>query len=352
MSTQTNVWVKHIQKHYDLSDSLPECSRIHLTPSMRSALYDELLSSKYANKDTLHTYIDNALHINRYITPHFQVDIWIEDEKDIPIWDCTMQKVCKRLEALYSYFDSKMPRLFYDCIPMDIHKNLPSNKNTCVTTENVNGGYTYLNSNRIVLFRREELPKVMLHEYLHQVQGNADIRWTSKQLNDLYLLWNISYDGCSNTMNSCTTDVRINEAFVELWAWWFQIVFLSIETGIDFTLLYDIEVQFAYCQARKLYDHQTNCTNDKKAVWSEDTHSFSYHVLKAFLIWLVAQGITSLDNLTLDYSSDEIVGYIHTFWGRYLSSVLKKKTKKDISFKCPVHPYGVSTLRMTLLGDF
>ena len=36
-----------------------------------------------------------------------------------------------------------------------------------MTSENINSGFTYVNRNDIYIFRKEEFPKVILHELIH-----------------------------------------------------------------------------------------------------------------------------------------------------------------------------------------
>lgn len=339
--------IDQIKKHYSSSYSITY-SKTLLTSSMRNTMYDELSSSKYADRQILQQYIEAVEYISHYVTPHFQINIWISNDQKGTVWDAVMNRVCKRLETLYTYFQSSKAILFYDCIPVDITKHIPEDKQKCISTENINGGYTYLNGNRVVLFRKEELPKVMLHEYLHQVQGNADIRWSNDQLRDLYHLWDISFDGCSDTsMYKCSTDLRINEAFVELWALCFQVLFVAIDSGIDLQKIYDEEYAFSCCQARKVYEHQRMCSPDKR--WVEDTHSFSYHLVKTFLLWLVKNHHIPLESIHLNtYNSTVIVRYIHSYWEQYINAVIKNRRV----FKCQNGLYGASTLRMTLFGDF
>lgn len=157
-----------------------------------------------------------------------------------------------------------------------------------VEPENINGGFTYISlgeggSADIYLIRREEWPKVAIHEMLHHSKLNIpDSEWTP-YIADWYKTFNISMKGCGVGLGvGCQTDIRPNEAIIETWASILHCQALSKELGISLVKLLEAEVSHAVEQATRLVAHQRSLPNGQ---WSEGTHAWSYLVLRAALMW-------------------------------------------------------------------
>jgi hypothetical protein len=183
----------------------------------------------------------------------------------------------------------------------------------------------------VYLFRREELPKVVLHEYLHQIQGHKDLEWSHADMDFLKRVVGVSIP-----------DMRPNESIVEYWAWKHHWMFLSVETGIPWKILRKAETNYVLRQARRIWNHQKQCASS----WMEGTPVFSYYILKA--MYVVLGGNTRAQPpWRLDYSVPELNQWIHSHWTEW---------KKQLG-----EGHGVSvvsgnrkepmTARMTLLGD-
>jgi hypothetical protein len=145
-----------------------------------------------------------------------------------------------------------------------------------VGPRHVNGGYTYQQSNTVYIYRLEEWPKVMLHELLHHARAVQGIRWTKQNISSIYALFGIDTAGCPI---NCSTRLEPTEAVVEAWAIFLHTAYMSHETGRNFYRLLQDEMRWN--------DHHTRWILEKQAgmgAWREDTHAFSYIVLRGILL--------------------------------------------------------------------
>ena len=99
---------------------------------------------------------------------------------------------------------------------------------------NVNSGFTYLNKNDIYIVRKEEYPKVLLHELLHH---NKYIHSSFKEynINRLKKHFNII---ANNTFDP-------NETIVEFWATIIHLKHISEDYNLDFYKLYLDELKYS-----------------------------------------------------------------------------------------------------------
>lgn len=159
-------------------------------------------------------------------------------------------------------------------VPTNRPREKPS-EGDIVEPLHVNGGYTYVRGDKIYIYRLEEWPKVMLHEILHHVPELQGIRWGTAQLRTLYKTFEIDMQGCPD---QCRTALEPTEAVIETWAIFLHTVFMAVETGGDFVSLLRDEISWG--------DHHIRWILKKKGAgeWREDTHVFSYIVLRGVLL--------------------------------------------------------------------
>ena len=348
-SETKNIEKAYLQARSTISTSQLSYKKIPISSSAKASLLNELTTSKYltASPTELKEILDQTTIYYEWNLPFFSIQLWaIPDvQKTFDQWKSIFQRVLYRLETLRLYYEQKesktMNPVVFTCVPIDIKRELPTSSRVCVKSEHINGGYTFIGLNQIYILRKEECPKVMLHEYLHQIQGNADQQWTGPILQELYQKWSISTERCSPDMLTCSTMLRPNEAIVEFWAWIHQIQFISLEYSIPWIVLWNAEYDFVMGQIKKLIEHQKECSLDQQ--WREETHSFSYHVLKGFFAWCLQT--EHQIPVTLIYTIQNLLEKIRLKWTPYWNSLemdrpMYQKRKKHTS------------MRMTLFGDF
>jgi hypothetical protein len=147
-----------------------------------------------------------------------------------------------------------------------------------VDVYNINGGFTYPARNLIFVFRKEEFPKVFLHETLHHTRLDTHQKWNADDVNALYNFFRIDQTGCPL---DCDTQLTPNEAFVEAWANVYQLAFLTHEYRFSFDQMLKTEQRWACIQAKRLLRHQDAFFQS----WKEKTHAYSYIVIRSALLW-------------------------------------------------------------------
>jgi hypothetical protein len=130
--------------------------------------------------------------------------------------------------------------------------------NNFLSVKNVNSGFTYINRNEIFIFRKEEFPKVIIHELIHH-----DINIHSDYIEPEYkkkLLDHFKLDP------KC--ELILNEAIVELWATIIHLSNVSKEYNISFDELLKIELEYSLYKSNQILNlklksnlnlHYDNC---------------------------------------------------------------------------------------------
>jgi len=153
----------------------------------------------------------------------------------------------------------------------DVQKKFNSN-NEPLTFKNVNSGFTFLNKNDIYIFRREEFPKVIIHEILHH---DNKIHSDDFKDNNRDLLLN--YFNISNKAK-----LIFNEAIIEFWATIIHLSFVAIEYKIKFQQLLRIEIQYSLYKCFQILNLQSKMLNK---IWNDNSNIFAYIIFKTILLY-------------------------------------------------------------------
>jgi len=141
-------------------------------------------------------------------------------------------------------------------------------KNNILSYINVNSGFTYLNKNDIYIVRKEEYPKVLLHELLHH---NKYIHSSFKEynINRLKKHFNII---ANNTFDP-------NETIVEFWATIIHLKHISKDYNLDFYKLYLDELKYSLYKCYQLYNLPNNLLH------TSNTNIYCYVIFKTILLY-------------------------------------------------------------------
>ena len=198
-----------------------------------------------------------------------------------------LQRVIRRIVATINIFEISKKFNFW-LVPCKSNRLFPKRGN--VTPKHINGGFTYV-SNRVddttstvdvYVYRREEFPKVMLHETLHHSRIDTHNVWQTAEVDRLKSLCNIHHN----------TVFLPNEAVVELWAMIMHSSFVSIDFNMSYKRVIEKEQEWSMKQALRLLAYQyrgmkslnlDKSEKNSKYQWLEDTNSYCYIVLKAFM---------------------------------------------------------------------
>lgn len=189
-------------------------------------------------------------------------------------------------------------------LPCTNKRHLPK-EDKVITSEHVNGGFTFHHLGKVYIFRESEFPKVALHETLHNL-AQFDIRhWSNSDLVQLYKAFQVDTSGCSTAcMSCCHTQLEPNEAIIELWAVLFQILFIAIEMNFDNSTTMDmIKIEQRWAQ------HTSALLMERGAFqepWKEETHLFSYILIKSAMF----QNLEQFLKIPMPYDSKTMTSFI------------------------------------------
>ena len=149
-----------------------------------------------------------------------------------------------------------------------IKRKLPNKKGDSICAANINGGFTYINSNNVYIVRKEDYEKVILHELLHNHHDIHFEGWTNANIKQIKNMCGIAEKQY----------LLPNEAIIETYGIILNTIFYCIEHNMSFanfkkTLAKDKEHNIAI--AKKILNKQGNNK------WYEKTHSYCYIVLRA-----------------------------------------------------------------------
>ena len=216
--------------------------------------------------------------------------VWFITDKN-KIDKKTVDIVIKRIlhiKKVYSIDASTKPLYIYIWLT-DFKKTLPK-KGEIIGADNANGGYN--EGNTILIWRKEELPKVLIHELLHSF--NCQLQLFNK----------ISSNNNSNSNKNYIKkkfnikgSFSVDESYVETLATIYNCVYCCIENGkilpLDYLLTFlNNERIFSVRQVNKILNHY-NIHNLRELdieygngniVFKQDTNIFSYYIIKMLLL--------------------------------------------------------------------
>lgn len=277
------------------------------------------------------------------------------------------KKIATRLLFLSKYLSvEKLPmmRIYYTHHKKTLNY-LDKNKDIIYNPKNINTAATN-NSNLILIWRKEELLKSILHEAVHFY--NIDIK--NKSLVNKYN----SYFKEKININQHNY-VDIGEAYTETIANILNCIFYINEKQTNkiiknFSSNLKKEIQFSIFQSSKIFHYQKFTTfNDlfiKHQVneLNQNTNMFSYHIIKSCLLFNIYELLSNNSENKLEFNIDvfndeKIKGFDNivkssfendNYWKKYINKYinffLKKKTRKLNKF----NKKNIKSLKMTYLS--
>ena len=248
--------------------------------------------------ESKHLIIDSLNHKNDYIS--FVYEYYYNNNKGIKgtiTFNCKkkyldnvdniIKKIIKIVGFYVKYTENKKSVPDITIYYIDINKSLPKGskkkeKDIIFGKDIINSGFK--NHNNIVIYRNEELFKILIHELIHYYNIDEFIKEDNKVSN--YLLNNIY------NINTPKKELKIYEACTETIATILNIIFFSEKINMDNLInnLY-IEIIFSLIQNSKLFKY-VNIENSKdiyikykkSTKFKQNTFVFEYHYLKSKLL--------------------------------------------------------------------
>jgi hypothetical protein len=251
----------------------------------------------------------------------------------------------------------KINKIFnYWLIPTDANRWFP--KRGIIMPKHINGGFTYVTHTHvdthesaaayasaateyanIFIYRREEFPKVMIHELMHHsyvditTHTNTHTNTHTHTHNNLNIYENNAFINKLKMACEISTNTQFlpNEGIIEAWALILHSLFISLEYKIPFNTIMGIEKTWSTKQSARLLYYKNIHKNDKKNEWEETTNSYCYIVIKTLLI----QNIDACIN-------NSINGTIQLYIEKNIANYLEKLIPQNLKNK---------TFRITIFGD-
>lgn len=254
------------------------------------------------------------------------------------------------LNIITKYSNKHCSKILYiDIYLTNEKKVLPTKSQEIINPIHVNSAYTYgfcHATNHIVIYRKEEWFKVLIHETFHSFAL------------DEKLIANKHLDDKIQTIFPLNSKIMVNESYCESWAIIWNSVFhsfLAQPNNVNlflksFKYIYSYECSFSYYQVTKILHHFGLKYNElyenkrKYMTYKEGTNVFSYYILKSNTI----QNIN--DFLQLCGNDNNILLFNTTYdkYYHFIENTYKKFKYTDIEIK---NKETVRTLRMSVF-DF
>jgi len=231
------------------------------------------------------------------------LNILSQNKSDVPPY-LLLQRVIKRLYITSSIFNINKNFVFW-LIPTNKNRVFPTK--SIVMPKHINGGFTYINGGsnvNIYIYRREEFPKVMLHELMHH-----SLHDTNNNINDP--INNTMYINKLKTLCGIHEDTTFltNEGIIEAWTLILQCIYVSYEYNIPFNVLINSEKKWSLKQTSRILYHKKKHLNN---VWKETSNAYCYIVFKTFFIHNIDRFIYhSVNKSTYKYVYNNIIYFIN-----------------------------------------
>ena len=201
-----------------------------------------------------------------------------------------------------------------------------------LSVDDINTGYSW--SNNIVIYRKEELLKLIIHEMIHlldidvKYEGNSNMK--NKFLKSL----------CIESFN-----VLINESYVETWAIIIHMYIGLLEQKrnnyLNYEKYFKKTLLFNYNQVLKIlifyninnFEDILNGNGSCKRIIDFKMNLFSYHILKLLNLIIINKFIKRYSEKKLkniikkEYNFDEYIEYLSNNIGK-MSKIINKKLLK------------------------
>lgn len=298
-----------------------------LGADVRRMLMREFKGSKY-NVNEVTDCIKSASICTTISTSHITLNyVHKEKEKEpgnLDVPKTLLRHAVQRVQCMRMICNSTKPLTFW-LVPCLALKEFPA-QGKHVGVEHVNSAYTYANGNTVFIFRREEFPKVMMHEAIHHVCSiDTAMDWTQDHLGRIFEMFRVDH----------TTVLRPNEAIVEAMAELFHTAFIAVEYGLDAQMLHMREVNWSLQQAKRVLARQGS------GLWKEDTHAFSYYVLRSMFMFKPDEFLALCNINDVHIKIDKLLSFMREIY------TSKEYIKAIRGVRLPKH----TAFRMTVFGD-
>lgn len=280
-----------IYKKYDKKIKYIECKKID---------YKLPKEDSYFIGDTIKNKFDKLK--NQYEIKYDNIELYIITNKEINKIKNELINKIKIISSLKELFNRTNVYRKITIYDVNEKKHLPKKDNDTIGPSHCNSGYCnvlYSNDKNgsIVLYRNEELIKVLIHESIH---AN-------------FIDYNIIINQYKSNMNSkiCTKyNILLNEAFTETFACLINTILVNYYTKINIDKIYSNEVNYMLKTFIKLMNYYNIkkiddiiIKNGCRRYFKQNTNVFSYYVLKTLNYINIDNYLKIMDKYTNNFYS-------------------------------------------------
>jgi hypothetical protein len=286
---------------------------------------DQIINKTYLFKKSSFTFTIHKLNVSLTVYS-------LNKEDDL------LLKLANLVSFVYSLDRVDIQYLSIDIYLVDQKKTI-SSSSELFTRNEINSGYCITGKTpKIVIYRKEEIFKVLIHELIHAFQYDS-YEDNSKLIQHYQSKYNIS----SEKINS-------NEAYTEIWANIINCYLISKNIGRNrynlFLILIAMEKEFSYFQAEKvIYLSKLNYDDKKQAVdINMDTNVLAYFIIRSELY----KGLNRFLRFCKNHNRNYIKIENDDLWLNHLKKnelILRKNRRFNNINK---NSYFYTSMRMTL----
>ena len=242
--------------------------------------------SNYMSKKISST-IEQYKYVHEIISSNIIIYYYSKKDKLTKSELKNIKNIIYRIECLKKYAGNTKnlniaiyPTLFKKTINKLSKKIIPLN------IDNVNSGLTYYGNNEkngtIIIWRLEELYKVLVHELLHSIKADYGL------IKNEYI-----FEEYMKKTYKLNKFIGINESYVETLACIINVIFFVIEKKLkkDLIIYYlKIEIYYCTCKAAQILNYYNfnsiiDLINSNDKNFDQDSNVFSYYILKTMILY-------------------------------------------------------------------
>ena len=314
-----NHYITHIYKQLNFNNNFEY--------SLNKVKYDNNILNNliYMDKKVIQ-YIHKYIH-HRHILNYNNINITINSKTEniTKKFINNILNIITNLQNLMQNYKS-LNIIFY---LTELKKQFPRNRKTILGPYHVNSGLTIHGNpkNTIIIFRKEELYKVLIHELMH------DFGCDMKLFNPMY---NKIITNKYNIENS--NFINVNESYVELITELIYLTYIAKKGNKKIgsvKKMYNDELKYSITKCKQILNHNGVQKLDGHISFRQNSNVLSYYIFKTALLYNIDESINFLENIH-NYTiknEDECYNYcklvINSVDNLFNSNIMNKYVKKD-----------------------
>jgi hypothetical protein len=250
-------------------------------------LIKSYFTSPYDIKEVI-VYIDEIDSIYEYEYNNIKILVFYRKKKD-KLDINFIKKVIYRASSIIKHKKFKISLLLTSAKKEIVYDKF-------LSVENVNSGFTFTNRNEIFIFRKEEFPKVIIHELIHH----------DLNIHKDYL----EYENKKKLLDHFKLDPKckiiLNEAIVELWATIIHLSKISKEYDLSFEELLKIELEYSLFKSNQILNLKLKSESN---LYLDNCNIYPYIIFKTIFFYHFNEFIKIY---TFPYNNTKIVDFLIT----------------------------------------